>query len=38
VVTFVRNGIGNSVGDSIQPEKIQSMKPALETQEGDENE
>ncbi len=30
VSTFIRNGLGNSVGDSIQPSAIQSAAPAQE--------
>jgi cytochrome c oxidase subunit 2 len=30
VSTFIRNGLGNAVGDSIQPSAIQSTLPAEE--------
>jgi len=35
VSTFIRNGLGNSVGDSIQPSAIQTLQPA--STEEDEN-
>jgi len=36
VATFIRNGLGNSVGDSVQPSAIQALQSALPAQEDDE--
>ncbi len=33
VATFIRNGLGNSVGDSIQPSAIQSMQSSASSEE-----
>jgi len=38
VSTFVRNGLGNAVGDSIQPSAIQSLQSALPAEEEDDEE
>jgi cytochrome c oxidase subunit 2 len=38
VSTFIRNGLGNSVGDSIQPLAIQTLQSALPGQEDDDDE
>ncbi|MCK5190592.1 MAG: c-type cytochrome, partial [Methylococcales bacterium] len=38
VSTFIRNGLGNSVGDSIQPSAIQALQPALAEQQDDDEE
>jgi cytochrome c oxidase subunit 2 len=37
VSTFIRNGLGNSVGDSIQPSAIQALQP-VSTEEDDDDE
>ncbi|WP_031433073.1 cytochrome c oxidase subunit II [Methylomarinum vadi] len=36
VATFIRNGLGNSVGDSIQPSAIKSKQSALPEEDDDE--
>ncbi|MCF6252156.1 MAG: cytochrome c oxidase subunit II [Methylococcaceae bacterium] len=36
VSTFIRNGLGNSVGDSIQPSAIQTLQPASTEEDDDE--
>ncbi len=33
VATFIRNGLGNSVGDSIQPSAIKSLQPAMSAED-----
>lgn len=37
VATFIRNGLGNSVGDSIQPSAIKSKQSALPEEDDDED-
>ena len=37
VSTFIRNGLGNSVGDSIQPSAIKSLQSALPKEDEDED-
>ena len=38
VVTYTRNALGNSVGDSVQPSAIKSLKSSMPEQEDDEDE
>ncbi len=38
VSTFIRNGLGNEVGDSIQPSEIKSLQTALPKKESDDDE
>jgi cytochrome c oxidase subunit 2 len=38
VVTYTRNALGNSVGDSVQPSAIKSLKSSMSEQEDDEDE
>ncbi len=37
VATYIRNGLGNSVGDSIQPSAIQSKQSAMPEEDDDED-